>query len=109
MIAEEYRGKSFRQIAPRLRWRRGPHRINIESFRPMNELTGQIVGEPPVIAFEDDDDVDVADWLARGRIEPSRAKPHAPLTDTEAHKVGRELAPMRSEAMAEGGGGTAGG
>lgn len=105
MIAEEYRGKSFRQIAPRLRWTRGPKRVNVESFRPMNELTGQIVGDPPVIAFEDDDNVDVADWLARGRIEPSRAKSHPPLTDTEAHKVGREIA---QTGPAGEGGGTAG-
>lgn len=97
MIAEEYRGKSFRQIAPRLRWTRGKHRLTVESFRPMNELTGQIVGDPPVIAFEDDDNVDVADWLARGRIQPSRAKPSPPLTDAEAHKVGREIAPSPSD------------
>src|SRR5215208_6966804 len=89
MIAEEFRGKVFRQIAPRLRWYRG--KTLIDSFRPMDEVKGVVVGEPPIITFEDGDEVDVAAWIARGRIElgDQRTKPTGPLTDEEAHKAGR--------------------
>jgi len=88
MIDKEYRGKVFVQMAPRLRWTRGPKHVTVESFRPIDDLTGAVVGDPPLIKFEDGDDVDVARWIGQGRIalaSDQTATPSAPLTDTEAH------------------------
>lgn len=70
----------------------------------MNEETGQIVGEPPVITFADDAEVDVGNWIARGRIEPTRARPSAPLTDHEAHRAGKALLKEGAQPAAEEGG-----
>lgn len=87
MIPKEYRGKVFIQHAPRLRWR-GTKSPEVESFRPVDDLTGEIVGDPPVISFEEDAEVDIERWISLNRIQLSTdpdAKPGKPLSDAEAH------------------------
>lgn len=88
MIPKEYRGKVFEQIAPRLRWRE-KKAGGVDSFRPVSDLTGAVVGDPPRITFADDADADVERWIEQGRIRVAadqNTKPEPPLSDADAHK-----------------------
>lgn len=87
MIPVEYQGKVFLQIAPRLRWKVPGDEI--ESFRPIDDKTGAVVGDPPRITFDKLAIADVGRWLDQGRLrlaEDQAAPAGEPMSDADAHK-----------------------